>query len=90
MNNDLMTADEARQLLTTADVAARINVSTGAASQALRRCRDVERVRHGVWRAAEHLRASRDIVPDATVSESSATRIARATQARSIPRKENA
>ena len=41
-------------------------------------------------RATEHLRASRDIVPDATVSESSATRIARATQARSIPRKENA
>jgi thymidylate kinase len=41
-------------------------------------------------RRAKEARASVTRDHDATVSESSATRIARATQARSIPRKENA
>ena len=62
----------------------------GFRAELVARCEAFATTLDDLARRAKEARASVTRDHDATVSESSATRIARATQARSIPRKENA
>lgn len=62
----------------------------GFVAELTARCEAIIATMDDLARRAKEARASVTRDHDATVSESSATRIARATQARSIPRKENA
>ena len=62
----------------------------GFVAELTARCEAITATMDDLARRAKEARASVTRDHDATVSESSATRIARATQARSIPRKENA